>query len=98
MTTRKLASKFILLAATAAIIGGSATGTALSAKLTDRSADTRVRCTPGYRPCIPDRRSDVDCYGGGGNGPRYTKPSVTYRVRGSDRYGLDGDNDGRGCE
>ena len=56
------------------------------------------RCTPGYRPCILDRRTDVDCYGGGGNGPRYTRPGVVYRVRGSDRYGLDADGDHRGCE
>jgi hypothetical protein len=40
----------------------------------------------------------VDCYGGSGNGPRYTRAGVTYHVRGSDRYGLDADNDGLGCE
>ena len=55
-------------------------------------------CTPGYSPCIRNKRSDVDCYGGSGNGPRYTKPGVVYQVRGSDRYGLDADNDGKGCE
>jgi hypothetical protein len=54
-----------------------------------------VSCTPGYQPCIPNRASDVDGYGGGGNGPRYTKAGVVYRVRGADRYRLDGDNDGR---
>ena len=58
----------------------------------------RRTCTRGYRPCIPNRRSDVDCYGGSGNGPRYTRPGVVYRVFGSDRYGLDADNDGKGCE
>lgn len=67
-------------------------GTALTA-----SAGRR-RCTPGYRPCIPNRRTDVDCYGGGGDGPRYTRPGVVYRVFGNDRYRLDADNDGRGCE
>jgi hypothetical protein len=56
------------------------------------------RCTPGYSPCIRNKPSDVDCYGGSGNGPRYTKPGVVYRVTGSDRYGLDADNDGKGCE
>jgi hypothetical protein len=56
------------------------------------------RCTPGYHPCIPNRPSDVDCYGGSGNGSRYTRPGVVYRVTGSDRYRLDADNDGRGCE
>lgn len=39
-----------------------------------------ARCTPGYSPCIRNKASDVDCWGGSGNGPRYTKPYVTYRV------------------
>jgi hypothetical protein len=52
-------------------------------------------CTPGYSPCIPPG-SDVDCAGGGGNGPRYVQGPVT--VTGSDPYGLDADNDGVGCE
>jgi IPT/TIG domain len=55
-------------------------------------------CTPGYSPCLPVGPSDYDCYGGGGNGPAYTKPGVTYTVTGSDPYGLDADNDGYGCE
>jgi hypothetical protein len=56
-------------------------------------------CTPGYKPCIANKRSDVDCYGGGGNGPRYTRPGVVYSVRrGYDRYRLDADHDGKGCE
>ena len=58
---------------------------------------TRRNCTPGYSPCIPPG-SDVDCRGGSGNGPRYTKRGVVYTVRGSDPYGLDADNDGKGCE
>jgi hypothetical protein len=63
------------------------------------SVKPAVTCTPGYRPCIPLKRSDVDCYGGSGNGPRYTKPGVVYKVkRGYDRYGLDADRDGKGCE
>jgi hypothetical protein len=57
-----------------------------------------ISCTRGYSPCIKNKASDVDCYGGSGNGPRYTKPGVVYRVTGSDRYGLDADNDGKGCE
>lgn len=55
-------------------------------------------CTPGYSPCLPLGPSDYDCYGGGGNGPAYTKPGVVYHVSGSDPYGLDSDNDGLGCE
>jgi hypothetical protein len=55
-------------------------------------------CTPGYSPCIVLKSTDVDCYGGSGNGPRYTRPGVVYQVTGRDRYGLDADNDGKGCE
>lgn len=68
--------------------------------LSDAStAAAAVRCTPGYSPCIRNRPSDVDCYGGSGNGPRYTKPGVVYTVRrGYDRYRLDADRDGKGCE
>jgi hypothetical protein len=55
-------------------------------------------CTPGYSPCLPDHGgADYDCYGGGGNGPYYTKPGVTYTVTGSDPYGLDGNGDGIAC-
>jgi hypothetical protein len=98
MKAAVLARRIALVTAAVVIIGGSVTGSALSAKLPSKYATSSVSCTRGYKPCIPDRRSDVDCYGGGGNGPRYTKPGVTYRVRGTDRYGLDGDNDGWGCE
>src|SRR5213076_1665016 len=52
-------------------------------------------CTPGYSPCIPPG-SDVDCAGGGGDGPRYVQGPV--RVTGSDPYDLDGNGDGVGCE
>lgn len=73
-------------------------GFGLSATTTE-VASAGVGCTPGYKPCIKNKRSDVDCYGGGGNGPRYTKPGVVYTVtRGKDRYGLDSDRDGKGCE
>jgi len=66
---------------------------------TASAGDTMApRCTPGYSPCIRNKASDVDCHGGGGNGPRYTKPGVVYRVTGRDRYGLDSDDNGRACE
>jgi hypothetical protein len=58
-------------------------------------------CTDGYSPCIPPG-PDVDCAGGGGNGPRYEGqggvPFGPFKVTGSDPYGLDGDGDGVGCE
>ena len=51
-------------------------------------------CTPGYSPCIPPG-PDVDCAGGGGDGPRFVQGPV--RVTGSDPYHLDGDHNGVGC-
>jgi hypothetical protein len=58
-------------------------------------------CTPGYSPCIP-LGPDVDCAGGSGNGPRYEGqggvPNGPFKVTGSDPYGLDGNNNGVGCE
>jgi hypothetical protein len=52
-------------------------------------------CDPNYSGCVPVA-SDVDCAGGSGNGPAYVDGPV--RVIGDDIYGLDGDNDGIGCE
>jgi len=54
-------------------------------------------CTPGYSPCIPPG-DDVDCSGGSGNGPRYVAGPVAVDPAHGDPYGLDGDNDGIGCE
>jgi hypothetical protein len=53
------------------------------------------RCDPNYDPCVPID-SDVDCAGGGGNGPSYVAGPV--RVIGRDAYGLDRDGDGIGCD
>lgn len=56
---------------------------------------------PDYLPHIPPG-PDVDCAGGSGDGPRYQGqgdvPFGPFQVVGSDIYGLDGDNDGVGCE
>jgi hypothetical protein len=52
-------------------------------------------CDSNYSGCVPIA-SDVDCSGGSGNGPRYTKGPI--RVIGYDIYGLDRDNDGIACE
>jgi hypothetical protein len=84
----------LLAAGTVVLVLGGAAGTTIAVA----EDSGRPRCTPGYRPCIPNRRTDVDCAGGGGDGPRFTRPGVEYRVTGSDRYRLDGDNDGIGCE
>jgi hypothetical protein len=83
--------------ATAVVVAALSMTGIVSASAIDSKA-ARRKCTPGYSPCIPNRRSDVDCYGGSGNGPRYTKPGVVYKVTGRDSYGLDADNDGKGCE
>lgn len=52
-------------------------------------------CDPNYSGCVPIA-SDVDCAGGSGNGPEYVSGPV--RVVGTDKYGLDNDKDGVGCE
>jgi hypothetical protein len=45
----------------------------------------------GYRPCLPIA-GDLDCDDVEALG------KAPVRVRGTDPYGLDGDDDGRGCE
>lgn len=59
---------------------------------------TSSNCDPNYTGCVPNvYPSDVDCQGGRGNGPYYANGPV--QVIGTDRYGLDGnDDDGWGCE
>ena len=54
-----------------------------------------ANCDPNYSGCVPIA-SDVDCAGGRGNGPAYVTGPV--QVIGTDIYGLDGNNDGIGCE
>lgn len=88
---RSMLGKILATGALTVVIAGGIVSGAIS-------ANAGSNCTPGYRPCIANRASDVDCYGGSGNGPRYTRPGVVYRVQGADRYGLDADNDHRGCE
>jgi len=99
MGRAKVVRGAILGGAMLAVVSAGVAGTAVSASGTDTPpAHTRTSCTPGYKPCIPNKPSDVDCYGGGGNGPRYTRPGVVYKVTGYDRYRLDADHDHRGCE
>ena len=52
-------------------------------------------CDPNYSGCVPVA-SDVDCAGGGGNGPAFVEGPVT--VIGRDIYELDRDGNGIGCE
>jgi hypothetical protein len=60
----------------------------------DESQD--ASCDPNYAgKCVPIA-SDVDCAGGGGNGPAYVRGPV--RVVGEDIYKLDRDGDGIACD
>jgi hypothetical protein len=53
-------------------------------------------CDSNYEgACVPNA-SDVDCEGGGGNGPAYVSGPV--KVVGTDIYELDRDGNGTGCE
>ena len=53
-------------------------------------------CHPNYSgACVPIA-SEVDCEGGGGNGPEYVRGPVN--VVGDDIYGLDANGNGIGCE
>ena len=55
-----------------------------------------AECDSNYEgACLHPGASDYDCEGGEGDGPLYTG-EVT--VVGTDRYGLDSDGDGVGCE
>jgi hypothetical protein len=55
-------------------------------------------CHPSYEgECLPIDASDVDCAGGGGNGPVYAQMN-DIRVVGPDEYALDRDNDKAACE
>src|SRR4051812_46813808 len=61
------------------------------------SAEPSSGCNPNYEPspCVPNDPVDVDCAGGGGNGPSYVSGPVT--VIGNDGYDLDSDGDGVAC-
>jgi hypothetical protein len=58
--------------------------------------EPKPACDPNYGgACVPIA-SDVDCEGGGGNGPEYVSGPV--EIVGDDIYDLDRDGDGVGCE
>lgn len=52
------------------------------------------QCAPGYEPCVPVA-ADVDCVGGGEDGPEFVAGPV--RVTGADPYELDPDGNGLAC-
>ncbi|WP_421075967.1 MULTISPECIES: G5 domain-containing protein [unclassified Microbacterium] len=53
-------------------------------------------CDPNYADACVPVATDVDCAGGGGNGPAYFDGVA--RIVGSDIYELDRDGDGYACE
>jgi hypothetical protein len=54
-----------------------------------------LTCDPNYSGCVPIA-SDVDCAGGGGDGPKFVRGPIN--VIGRDIYKLDRDGDGIACE
>lgn len=66
-------------------------------KPTDKT-QASPKCDPNYSgACVPNvYPSDVDCAGGSGNGPYYVQGPI--KVIGTDRYHLDADGNGIGCE
>jgi hypothetical protein len=68
----------------------------ISASLPD-ATQAQSACHPSYENvCLPLNGPDVDCAGGGGNGPLFVEGPV--RVIGPDPYRLDRDKDGIACE
>ena len=59
-------------------------------------ARAQEACDPNYADACVPIASDVDCEGGGGNGPEFVHGPV--RVVGTDIYGLDRDSDGIACD
>lgn len=105
-TTTTLATTLTSSSTTVARVSTTASATAIpSARATTTSTTTTPpapaassgACDPNYAgACVPID-SDVDCAGGGGNGPSYVY-AKNFRVVGKDIYGLDTDHDGIACE
>ena len=69
--------------------------------LAGTGAASAQSCDPNYAgACVPNVwPEDVDCLGGVGNGPYYTDGTQNFEVVGTDRYGLDtNDQDTIACE
>lgn len=76
---------------TAGTIAGRPTPTTIAV----RQLLPQPACHPSYSPCVPVA-DDVDCAGGGGDGPEYVSGPI--RVLDVDDYRLDHDGDGIACE
>jgi len=79
-----------------------ATTTPVNGGGTDGDGDTNGNCHPSYQgACLAQGVGDWDCTrAGGGNGPNYVEDvaSGPVQVVGRDEFGLDGNDDGTGCE
>lgn len=77
-------------------VGNGAWSAVVSA--TPKKPASGSNCHSAYTgACVPIA-SDVDCEGGGGDGPAYVRGPVYVKVRGVDPYKLDRDKDGVACE
>lgn len=103
--TRRGVDGVLTLTYRVTLTNGVQTGKKLVRKVVTRAPVTRIitvgtrvtrHCDANYSgACVPVA-SDVDCAGGGGNGPAYLHG--TARVVGTDIYGLDRDGDGIACD
>jgi hypothetical protein len=87
----------IMMIALSPVATASTAGVAVVGRfILDAPLEQSSDCDPNYKgACVPID-SDVDCEGGGGNGPSYVSGPVY--VVGKDIYGLDNNHDGVGCE
>lgn len=87
-------SRISTLCVLSVLIGGYAAEEGAVAETSPESS-ARSGCHPSYDPCVPIA-DDVDCAGGGGDGPGYVVGPI--KVIGPDEYRLDSNGDGVGCE
>lgn len=103
--TRRGVDGVLTLTYRVTLVDGEQTSRKLLRKVVTRAPVTRIvavgtrvvrHCDGNYSgACVPVA-DDVDCAGGGGNGPAYLQG--TARVVGTDIYDLDRDGDGIACD
>lgn len=82
----------------AVIIGAVVVATGVGVGIACKNGCSAPSGGGAYRPTYAGY-SDVDCLGGGGNGPRFTPGYGSFPIdRYNDPYNLDADNDGIACE
>ena len=78
-----------------AAITANAAGPVTKVVVIGTSVEPEGDCDSNYSPCVPIA-SDVDCAGGGGDGPEYVSGPV--RIVGDDPYRLVRDGDRLACD